>query len=90
MRMHTAALYTPPAAGDAVQFFHRCVAALKPGGIIVVKDNVLGQGVLLDRSDASITRWGAACAAAGSGPARLRSAAGRWSAETHLGACASP
>ncbi len=45
---------------DFVAFLRRCAKGLRPGGLIVVKENVLGdrspQAFLLDEEDSSLTR----------------------------------
>jgi protein N-terminal methyltransferase len=42
---------------DFVQFFRRCVVGLKPGGVIVLKDNcAVGWSFVVDRSDRSVAR----------------------------------
>lgn len=39
-----------------VSFLQRCRAGLSPGGLIVVKDNVAYDGVVLDEVDSSVCR----------------------------------
>ncbi len=34
----------------------RCAAALRPGGLIFIKENVCAQGFIVDSEDASVTR----------------------------------
>lgn len=41
---------------DAIAFLRRCSAALKPGGIIFIKENVCAEGFIVDSEDASVTR----------------------------------
>ncbi|GAB4813805.1 hypothetical protein N2152v2_000851 [Parachlorella kessleri] len=41
---------------DAVAFFQRCMDNLKPGGLIFVKENICGEGFVVDNDDASVTR----------------------------------
>jgi protein N-terminal methyltransferase len=45
-----------------VAFLQRAAAALKPGGMLFVKENVCERGFIVDSSDASVTRcvcvWG--------------------------------
>ena len=41
---------------DAVAFIGRAVAALKPGGALVVKENVCSKGFVVDSDDRSVTR----------------------------------
>eukprot|EP00884_Botryococcus_braunii_P008316 jgi/Botrbrau1/17486/Bobra.0054s0069.1 len=41
---------------DAKAFFRRCAAALKPEGIIVVKENICKEGFIVDKEDTSLTR----------------------------------
>jgi protein N-terminal methyltransferase len=41
---------------DLVAFFLRCKEGLKPGGIIVMKENNAKDGFILDLEDSSITR----------------------------------
>ncbi|CAM9554606.1 unnamed protein product [Choristocarpus tenellus] len=44
---------------DLLRFINRCRVALKPGGLIVIKDNVCGEGdraFVLDNEDSSMTR----------------------------------
>jgi protein N-terminal methyltransferase len=44
-------------ADDAVAFFDRCKAGLKPGGIIVVKENICKHTeFVVDKEDSSLTR----------------------------------
>ncbi|XP_037548195.1 N-terminal Xaa-Pro-Lys N-methyltransferase 1 [Nematolebias whitei] len=39
-----------------VDFLHRCQKALRPGGLVVVKDNVSYEGVIPDEVDSSVCR----------------------------------
>jgi hypothetical protein len=39
-----------------VAFLQRAAAALKPGGMLFVKENVCERGFIVDSSDASVTR----------------------------------
>ena len=39
-----------------VKFLERCQAALRPGGIVVIKDNVAYEGVVPDDVDSSVCR----------------------------------
>ena len=41
---------------DFVSFFQRCAAGLKPGGLIMVKENNAKEGFILDTDDSSLTR----------------------------------
>ncbi|KAK9801358.1 hypothetical protein WJX73_009936 [Symbiochloris irregularis] len=41
---------------DAISFFARCRAGLRPGGIIVLKENICTKGFVVDKEDASLTR----------------------------------
>ncbi|KAI8812215.1 alpha-N-methyltransferase NTM1 [Cladochytrium replicatum] len=41
---------------DFVAFFERCMLALKPGGLIGVKENVTAAGIEVDEEDSSVTR----------------------------------
>lgn len=41
---------------DFVPFLRRCVVGLKPGGLIIVKENNCAEGVVLDKADSSLTR----------------------------------
>ena len=41
---------------DLVAFLHRCKDGLKPGGVIVMKENNAKDGFILDLEDSSITR----------------------------------
>lgn len=41
---------------DAISFLNRCSAALKPGGMVFIKENVCDEGFIVDREDASVTR----------------------------------
>merc|ERR1719162_231352 len=44
---------------DLARFLRRCTRALRPGGIIVIKENVLDKGegeILKDEDDSSVTR----------------------------------
>lgn len=52
-----AAAANPTGADDAAAFFQRCIAKLKPGGLIFVKENVCQEGFVVDNDDASLTRW---------------------------------
>lgn len=45
-----------PIPDDAVAFLHRCIAALKPHGLIFVKENICNEGFIVDSEDASVTR----------------------------------
>ena len=62
---HTCTTPPPPRAqwallyltdDDLCAFLRRCAAAVKPGGVIVVKENVCEEGFIVDKDDASITR----------------------------------
>ena len=46
-----------PCADDLIAFLQRSAAALKPGGVLIVKENVCEKGFVVDNSDASVTRW---------------------------------
>ena len=39
-----------------MQFLRRCASALRPGGMIFVKENVCAEGFQVDTEDASLTR----------------------------------
>lgn len=60
---------THPTPADLEAFLQRSVAALRPGGVLFVKENVCDRGFVVDKSDASVTRcalkkrrcWGGAC-----------------------------
>lgn len=39
-----------------MDFLRRCQAALRPGGLVVVKDNVSYEGVVPDEVDSSVCR----------------------------------
>ncbi|CAI5958809.1 unnamed protein product [Closterium sp. NIES-65] len=41
---------------DLIAFLHRCLAGLRPGGIIVLKENTCQKGFVLDKADSSVTR----------------------------------
>ena len=41
-----------------IAFLRRSAAALKPGGVLFVKENVCERGFIVDNSDASVTRQG--------------------------------
>lgn len=41
---------------DAISFFHRCQKALKPGGKIIVKENICQDGFVVDKDDSSLSR----------------------------------
>ena len=43
---------------DFVTFLERCKRGLKPGGVIVIKDNVAGDVPVYDDEDSSVTRTG--------------------------------
>lgn len=43
-------------AEDAVQFFRRCASAMRPQGVIFLKENVCDNGFIVDSDDCSITR----------------------------------
>ena len=45
-----------PIPDDAVSFLKRAHAALRPGGVLVVKENVCSSGFVVDDSDRSLTR----------------------------------
>ena len=61
-------------ADDVVRFFERCGKALKPGGMLLCKENVSAEGFVVDRSDLSITRWAAEDARGDQGPLTRASA----------------
>lgn len=41
---------------DLVALLRRCAAALRPGGLIVVKENICAHGFVVDGDDNSLTR----------------------------------
>ena len=41
---------------DAISFFQRCQAGLKPGGLIIVKENICQDGFVVDKDDSSLSR----------------------------------
>uniref|UniRef100_A0A7S3EFI9 Alpha N-terminal protein methyltransferase 1 n=1 Tax=Rhodosorus marinus TaxID=101924 RepID=A0A7S3EFI9_9RHOD len=41
---------------DLVRFFKSCTAAVKPGGFVILKDNVCNTGFVVDKEDSSVTR----------------------------------
>lgn len=41
---------------DAISFFKRCARAMKPKGVIFLKENVCDSGFIVDSDDCSITR----------------------------------
>jgi len=41
---------------DAIAFLKRAAAALKPGGVLVVKENIAASGFVVDKEDRSLTR----------------------------------
>ena len=41
---------------DAIRFFHKCAAAMRPRGVIFLKENVCDAGFIVDPDDCSITR----------------------------------
>ena len=43
---------------DFVSFLRECVSALRPGGLVVLKDNVARAGFLVDKDDSSVMRSG--------------------------------
>lgn len=43
-------------ADDATAFFQRCKKGLKPGGLVVVKENICSSGFIHDKEDSSLTR----------------------------------
>lgn len=45
-----------------IAFLQRSAAALKPGGVLFVKENVCEKGFIVDSSDASVTRCSLAAA----------------------------
>lgn len=47
------------AAADAKSFFGRCAAALKPGGLIFVKENICKEGFVVDKVTPSRLLFGA-------------------------------
>jgi AdoMet dependent proline di-methyltransferase len=58
-RRHLANTTSPndvPIPDDAVSFLKRAHAALRPGGVLVVKENVCSSGFVVDDSDRSLTR----------------------------------
>lgn len=42
---------------DFVAFLERCKVGLRPGGIIVVKENISRKGFVFDTEDSSVTRF---------------------------------
>jgi protein N-terminal methyltransferase len=42
---------------DFVAFLNRCTRALRPGGLIVVKENISRKGFVFDTEDSSVTRF---------------------------------
>ena len=51
---HSPLLFTHSA--DAISFMRRAAAALKPGGVLVVKENIAAAGFVVDKDDRSLTR----------------------------------
>jgi protein N-terminal methyltransferase len=45
-----------PHAADAIAFLRRAATALKPGGALVIKENVCASGFVVDMADRSLTR----------------------------------
>lgn len=43
---------------DLVALFRRCQTGLRPGGTIVLKENVCEEGFVVDKEDSSVTRRG--------------------------------
>jgi len=39
-----------------VDFLQRCGKGLKPGGLVVLKENISSDGIIVDRDDSSVTR----------------------------------
>lgn len=50
------ALWVITAADDTVAFLKKCAAALRPNGMIFIKENVCAKGFVVDTEDASVTR----------------------------------
>ena len=47
---------SPHPSDDAIAFIRRAMAALRPGGALVIKENVCSKGFVVDSDDKSLTR----------------------------------
>ena len=43
-------------AADVLQWMQKCVDALRPGGLLIVKENICSSGFVVDEEDSSLTR----------------------------------
>ena len=43
-------------AADVLEWLQKCVAALKPGGLVILKENICATGFVVDDDDSSLTR----------------------------------
>ncbi len=43
-------------AADVLEWMRKCVAALTPGGLLIVKENICASGFVVDEEDSSLTR----------------------------------
>ena len=41
---------------DVLEWMRKCVAALRPGGLLIVKENICASGFVVDEEDSSLTR----------------------------------
>ena len=39
-----------------LEWLRKCAAALKPGGLVIVKENICASGFIVDEEDSSLTR----------------------------------
>jgi len=43
-------------AEDVLEWLHKCAAALRPGGLVILKENICASGFVVDEDDSSLTR----------------------------------
>ena len=43
-------------AADVLEWMRKCVAALNPDGLLIVKENICASGFVVDEEDSSLTR----------------------------------
>ncbi len=44
------------AAEDVLEWLRKCAAALRPGGLVILKENICAAGFAVDEDDSSLTR----------------------------------